>query len=110
MRSKQGLVGGDYGFAGGERGLDRELGRTRGAADHFDQRFYCRIARQRRRIGNPAKFAGIEAALLVTRSRADGDDLYGAAAPRNKLVAAALKQANDRAADSAKAGKTDFQL
>ena len=109
VRGEQGLVGGDHGFAGGERGLDRELGRTCGAADHLDQSVYCRIARQRRGIGNPAEFAGIKVALLMTRSRADGDDLYGTAAPRNKLVTAALKQVNDRAADRAKAGKTDFQ-
>jgi hypothetical protein len=109
MRGEQCLVGRDDGFAGSKRGLDRDLCRTRGTADHLDQDIDSWIARQRRRIGNPAKFSRIKTALLVTRSRADGDHLDRPAATGDELVAAVLEQANDGTADGAEAGKTDFQ-
>ncbi len=72
---EQRLVGGHHRLAGSERGFDRALGRIARAADHLDEHVDRRIARQRHRIGDPAKFLQIEVALLAARARADRDDL-----------------------------------
>ena len=89
---EQRLVGGDHRLAGSERGLHRALGRIAGAADQLDEHVDRRIARQRHRIGEPAKFLQIDVALLAARARADRNDLDGAAAARHKLVAAVLQE------------------
>src|SRR5215472_8351820 len=107
VRGEQCFIGCDDGFASSERGLDRDFRGTRGAADYLNQDIDCRIARQRCRIGNPAKFAGIKTALLVPRSRADRDHLDRPSATGYQLVAAAVEQAYDGTADGAEAGKTD---
>ena len=67
------------------------------------------IARQRHRIGDPAKFLHIEIALLRARPGIERDDFDTAAAPGKELVAAFVEETNHRRADGSKPGKTDFQ-
>ena len=109
VRGKERLVGRDHRLAGGERGLNRKLSRTRRSADHLDQYVDCRVARQRHGIADPTKFPGIESSFLVARACADRDDLDAAPAARQQFIVSVFQKLHDSAADSAKSGKTDFQ-
>src|SRR6516164_7864353 len=86
-----------------------ELGCAGGSADDLNEHVDFSIACQRRRIADPAKFAGIKAAFFAARSCANGDDFDIATTARNQLVAAAFQQLHDGTADRAESGKTDFE-
>ena len=101
MRRQQRLVGCHHRFAGGERGLDRTLGRVPCSADHFHQDVDAGIAGKLHRIGGPAHLFQIDRALLAARTRAHGDDLDRAPAARDELVALALQKLDHGRADSA---------
>ncbi len=109
MPGKQRLIGGHDRLAGGERGLYRALGGIARPADNLDQHIDRRIARQRHRIGDPAKLLRFEIALFAARAGGDRDDLDAASATRHQLVAALIEEMDDSAADGSETGKTDFQ-
>ena len=106
---QQRLIGGHDRFAGGERDFDHTLGGIALPADHFDHHVDRRIGGKFRRIGKPAKFLQIDAALFAARARTYGNDLDRAAAARDQLFALAVQELNHSRADRSQSGKTDFQ-
>ena len=71
VTGQQRLVCSHHRLAGRERGLHGAFCRIARTADDLDQHVDRRIARQRHRIGDPAKFLQIDVALLGAGTRTD---------------------------------------
>ena len=62
-----------------------------------------------RRLGEPFHFLEIDAAVLVARSRADGDNVDRAPATRRKRLALVRDLGEQRSTDRAQPGDAHFQ-
>ena len=109
MAREQRLVGSDHGFLRVERRCNGRSGRIPLAADQLDENVDLAIDRQRDRIGHPAQFRKIVAALLAARARRERNHLDAPAATRGERITLAIDQADHRSADRAQTGNTDLQ-
>src|SRR4029079_11789831 len=77
--------------------------------DQLDENVDVRIARERRRLGEPFHFLEIDAAVLVARSCADGNDVDGTPATSYQRVALMRDLGKQCGANRAQPGDAHFQ-